>query len=339
MRATMETLKGEYERYRLLAEGALEQLQDDELALAAVDQDNSVAVIVRHVAGNLASRFTDFLTSDGEKPWRDRESEFERRPATRTELMEGWARGWRILYAALDSMTDGDLDKTVTIRGQPLTVREALHRSLAHTSYHVGQVVYLAKSRRGPAWRYLSVPPGRSSAYNRNPVHEKAPRVAAAAAKEMADRLERSITGPMWHGPSLGEICKGMTVAEACTHPIASAHSIAELIRHIAAWADFVGQRLRGEEAPRMADDVNWSRGDPSDEQGMREQWARLEGAYRTLAAGVRTLTEAELSAVVKGSSHTVADMVQGVVEHGAYHGGQIALLLRAQRAPGIARG
>lgn len=180
MRATIESLKGEYERYRLLAEGAIGQLQDDELALAAADQDNSVAVITRHIAGNLASRFTDFTSSDGEKPWRDRESEFARRPVTRAGLMEGWAGAWRILYAALDSLTDGDLDRTVTIRSQPLTVREALHRSLAHTSYHVGQIVYLAKSRRGPSWRYLSIPPGRSADYNRSPVNEKAPRDGSA---------------------------------------------------------------------------------------------------------------------------------------------------------------
>jgi uncharacterized protein YndB with AHSA1/START domain len=120
------------------------------------------------------SRFTGFLTSDGEKPWRKREEEFSPRAVSRAELMEKWTDGWQVLLGALADLTDGDLTKTVLIRGQPLLVHEALHRSMAHASYHVGQIVYVAHAICGANWRYLSIPPGGSAAYNANPQYEKA---------------------------------------------------------------------------------------------------------------------------------------------------------------------
>jgi len=161
MRALVTSIEGEYRRYKSLGENAVNQLPDAQLADAA-GSSNSIAIIVWHLAGNLTSRFTDFLTSDGEKLWRDRDSEFLARQVTRAELQAKWEDGWRVLFAALSALTDADLAKTVTIRGQPHTVAEALHRSLAHTSYHVGQIVFVAKALRGADWRYLSIPPGRS---------------------------------------------------------------------------------------------------------------------------------------------------------------------------------
>lgn len=161
MRALVASIEGEYRRYKSLGENAVVQLPDDQLVDAA-GVSNSIATIVWHLAGNLTSRFTDFLTSDGEKPWRDRDSEFLARQVTRAELHAKWEDGWRVLFAALSALTDADLAKTVTIRGQPHTVAEALHRSLAHTSYHVGQIVFVAKALRGADWRYLSIPPGKS---------------------------------------------------------------------------------------------------------------------------------------------------------------------------------
>jgi len=131
--------------------------------------------VVWHVAGNLQSRFTDFLTSDGEKPWRHRETEFEDRQVSREELIEKWEAGWRTLFDALGPLADDDLSRSITIRGVPLTVCEALHRSLAHASYHVGQMTYIGKMLRGEEWAYLSIPPGGSAAYNANPVLEKGP--------------------------------------------------------------------------------------------------------------------------------------------------------------------
>ncbi len=161
MRTFTRSIETEYQRYRTLAEKAMEQLSDQELARRAGDLDNSVAMVAWHVGGNLRSRFTEFLTTDGEKPWRDRESEFRDRGPDRAAVMHTWNAGWDTLLATLGGLADGDLADTVTIRGQPLTVVEALHRSLAHTAYHVGQIVALAKAMRGSGWTWLSIPPAR----------------------------------------------------------------------------------------------------------------------------------------------------------------------------------
>ena len=175
MRQVVASIEGEYRRYKALGEGAFTQLGEAELTEAAPGEGNSVTTLVWHISGNLASRFTDFLASDGEKPWRDRESEFARRAVTRAELVRKWDAGWQILSDTLQTLSDEDLGRTVTLRGQPLSVCEALHRSLGHASYHVGQIVFLAKSIRGPGWAYLSIPPGQSREYNKDPAHEKPP--------------------------------------------------------------------------------------------------------------------------------------------------------------------
>jgi hypothetical protein len=175
MREILSSIEGEWRRYKVLGEGALDQARDFELGRS--DGGNSLAVIVAHIGGNLKSRFTDFLTADGEKDWRDRDSEFVPRPdITRRELMETWNDGWRTLFDALGPLTDNDLSRTVTIRGEKFLVHEALHRLLAHTSYHVGQIVYVAKVLRGNDWNCLSIPLGKSQEYNRNPSHEKPPK-------------------------------------------------------------------------------------------------------------------------------------------------------------------
>jgi len=175
MRELVASIEGEYRRYQKLGEAALAQLRDDELDRADGAADNAPSAIVRHMAGNFVSRFTDFTTSDGEKPDRDRESEFDAPHESRAELLARWEHGWSVLFAALAPLTDADLARTVTIRTVPLRVHEALHRSLSHAAYHVGQIVYAAKQRRGDAWQSLSIPRGGSSAYNAAPVHEKPP--------------------------------------------------------------------------------------------------------------------------------------------------------------------
>jgi uncharacterized damage-inducible protein DinB len=174
----IQSLEAEYQRYKALSEAAIAQLPDEQLSIAAPGGGNSIAAIVWHVAGNLESRFTDFRTTDGEKPWRDRDDEFELRTVTRAELMEKWARGWRALFAAVATLTDEDLSASVIIRQRPLRIDEALHRSLAHTTYHVGQIVFLAKQLRGGAWTCLSIPLGGSRAYNETPRDESAHAVA-----------------------------------------------------------------------------------------------------------------------------------------------------------------
>src|SRR5881227_3413694 len=142
MASVIQSIAGEYRRYKALAEGALAQLSDGEICTPAPGAGNSIATICWHVSGNLRSRFTDFLTSDGEKPWRQREEEFAPRAVSKTELLRKWGEGWAALHGALANLTDDQLNDTVTIRQQPLTVHEALHRSLAHLAYHVGQIVY-----------------------------------------------------------------------------------------------------------------------------------------------------------------------------------------------------
>jgi uncharacterized damage-inducible protein DinB len=164
--SVVDSIRVEYRRYKTLAERAIEQLRDEELSQAGPGGGNSVAVICWHVSGNLRSRFTDLLTTDGEKPWRRRDEEFEPRTVTRAELLAKWESGWQALEQALAGLTDAHLGHTVTIRSQPLTVHEALHRSLAHTSYHVGQIVYLTKAFRGGDWKTLSIPLGASEAVN-----------------------------------------------------------------------------------------------------------------------------------------------------------------------------
>ena len=173
MRKIVGSIEGEHRRYKALGEGAIGQVTDEQLCQMTSSGSNSIASLVWHISGNLVSRFTDFLQSDGEKPWRDRDAEFLHRTVSRAELREKWEKGWTVLFRSLADLDDEGLQAVVKIRGVPLSVHEALHRSLAHASYHVGQVVLLAKALRGAEWRSLSIPPGVSAAYNANPVAEK----------------------------------------------------------------------------------------------------------------------------------------------------------------------
>lgn len=172
MSTLVSSIDAEFRRYRVLAEAAFAQLPEADLSAPGPGGGNSVATLVWHISGNLASRFTDFRTSDGEKPWRQRDEEFEPRAVTRAALEAAWARGWDLLFAALAELTDADLGAEVRIRGQRFTVDQALQRSLAHVAYHVGQIVYLAKALRQHEWRCLTIPVGGSAAYNANPIRD-----------------------------------------------------------------------------------------------------------------------------------------------------------------------
>ena len=165
----------EFLRYKLMGEKALAQVLDENLNKIFAPDLNSVAMIVRHISGNLISRFTDFLTTDGEKSWRDRESEFEEKEYSRAEMLELWEQGWHVLESTLAELSDNDLSKQVTIRGQLFTVHEALARSIAHIAYHVGQIILLARLQASGDWQWISVPKGKSAEYNQNPTMEKRP--------------------------------------------------------------------------------------------------------------------------------------------------------------------
>ena len=188
MTTVVGSISDEFGRYKALGEGAIAQLAEADLTRSLGEDSNTIAVIVWHIAGNLQSRFTDFRTSDGEKPWRNRDEEFETRLVARRDLLARWEAGWQTLFTALRELEDGDLPSTVTIRGQRFTINDALHRALAHVSYHVGQIVYLAKALKGTGWTSLSIPKGASAAYNQNPGRE----TAAAHAAGLKDRLSRS---------------------------------------------------------------------------------------------------------------------------------------------------
>ena len=192
MADVISAISAEYRRYKALADAAFAQLEDAELSEPGPNGGNSIAVLVWHVAGNLASRFTDFRTSDGEKPWRHRDDEFVQRTVTRADLLEKWEEGWRALFGALEGLTDADLAQTVTVRGEPLSIDQALLRSVAHSAYHVGQMLYLAKAIKGVGWKYLSIPPGGSEAYNRTPAFERA--AAHAAALEAGARRDEGLS-------------------------------------------------------------------------------------------------------------------------------------------------
>lgn len=155
-----------FQYYKLLGEKAMEQIPDPTFSWQFNEASNSVAMIVKHLSGNMLSRWTDFMTTDGEKDFRDRDAEFENEIITRAEILKIWERGWVCLFAALESLKPNDLEKIIYIRNQGHTVLEAINRQLAHYPYHVGQIVFIGKMTPEKAWQSLSVPRNHSKAYN-----------------------------------------------------------------------------------------------------------------------------------------------------------------------------
>ena len=156
--------------HKRMGEAAMSQLSDQDFFVAVDPESNSVAVLVKHLSGNMRSRFTDFLTSDGEKPDRFRDREFEITPATtRAEVMQWWENGWAIVFGAIDPLNPEDVMRTITIRGEPHTVLQAINRQIAHYAQHIGQIVFLAKHLRSNEWKTLSIPRGKSEDYKAAP--------------------------------------------------------------------------------------------------------------------------------------------------------------------------
>jgi hypothetical protein len=170
----LEDARRQFLGQKKLAEKAMAQV-DDEQFFTMLDPDgNSIALVAKHIAGNLRSRWTDFLTSDGEKLDRHRDSEFEKEGRdTRSSLMERWEAGWRVLFENVDPLVPADLDHTVTIRAEPHSVVKAINRQLTHYAYHVGQIVFLAKHFAGPSWQSLSIPKGKSEEFNADKAGKK----------------------------------------------------------------------------------------------------------------------------------------------------------------------
>jgi hypothetical protein len=162
----LEEIRRQMRGYKRLAEGAIAQLEDDQLFFTLDPESNSVAILMKHMAGNMHSRFTDILTSDGEKPDRHRDQEFEISSVSRTDMMNMWERGWARVFDTIENLKPEDLLLPAPIRGEPHTVLQALNRALAHYAQHVGQIVFLAKHLRSSQWQTLSVPRGKSEEFN-----------------------------------------------------------------------------------------------------------------------------------------------------------------------------
>ena len=165
----LEEARRQLRGHKRMGEGAMSQLSDQDFFVSLDAESNSVAVIVKHIAGNMRSRFTDFLTSDGEKPDRFRDREFEISPATtRAEVMQWWEQGWSLVFNAIEPLKPEDVMHVVLIRGEPHTVLQAINRQIAHYAQHIGQIVFLAKHLRSSEWKTLSIPPGKSEEFNKN---------------------------------------------------------------------------------------------------------------------------------------------------------------------------
>lgn len=176
-----------FRNYKKLADRAIEQVADDQFFAVIDPESNSIAIIVKHIAGNLHSRWRDFLTTDGEKEDRDRDKEFEMIADTRESLLGFWESGWTTLFASIEPLTVVDFSRTITIRGEPHTVVEAINRQLTHYSYHIGQIVFLAKHLKSAGWKTLSVPRNRSAQYNKHLSDQQ------AAGIEKSNRMDAAI--------------------------------------------------------------------------------------------------------------------------------------------------
>lgn len=162
-----------FQYYKGLGEKAITQIDDNQINWKPNDASNSIALIVHHITGNMLSRFTDFLTSDGEKPWRNREAEFEKGYNDKAEMLAAWDNGWKLLLDTIDNLREDDLSKIIYIRNEGQSVQDALLRQLAHYASHVGQIIYIAKILKGDEFKSLSIPKGGSSGYNQKKFEEE----------------------------------------------------------------------------------------------------------------------------------------------------------------------
>jgi hypothetical protein len=165
-RIFLESAIKRFKEYKGLGDKTFAQLKDDEMHRQPNDASNSIAIIIQHMHGNMLSRWTAFLTEDGEKSWRKRDAEFEAHRLSKEQLLSLWEDGWKTVFQALQSLQEDDLLKTITIRSQPLIVVDAINRQLAHYAYHAGQIVYLGRWMKEGAWQSLSIPKGDSNSYN-----------------------------------------------------------------------------------------------------------------------------------------------------------------------------
>jgi len=162
----LESVDRQFRYYKHLGESTFEQLDPDALFWAPTSESNSIAIIVNHLVGNMLSRWTDFLTTDGEKEWRNRDLEFSNLYGDKSQMIEAWEKGWDCLFQALASIDEKEYNRIIYIRNMGHTITEAINRQLAHYSYHIGQIVYIGRMHKGAQWKSLSIPKGDSESYN-----------------------------------------------------------------------------------------------------------------------------------------------------------------------------
>ena len=162
----LESIKKQFQYYKTIAEKAIEQLEEHQLSEAKNEDNNSIATIIKHLSGNMLSRWTDFLTSDGEKEWRNRDAEFENNLQTKASVLQEWSKGWNCFFEAIDGLKPENLSEIIYIRNEGHTVLEAINRQLAHYPYHIGQIVFIAKQLKNSEWNSLSIPKNNYDKYN-----------------------------------------------------------------------------------------------------------------------------------------------------------------------------
>lgn len=167
MDSYLENVKKQFEYYKMLGEKTFEQIPEEKLFWKLNEESNSIAIIVKHLNGNMLSRWTDFLTTDGEKEWRKRDKEFNNDIKTKTELLYKWNEGWKCLFDAINLLTVKDLEKVIYIRNMGHSISEAINRQMAHYPYHIGQIVFIGKTIQNKNWNSLSLPKGKSKDYNK----------------------------------------------------------------------------------------------------------------------------------------------------------------------------
>jgi len=167
MNSYLESIKKQFEYYKMLGDKTFEQISEEKLFLKLNEESNSISMIVKHLNGNMLSRWTDFLKSDGEKEWRKRDEEFDNNIRTKKELLSKWNEGWECLFNAINGLTENDLEKEIYIRNMGHSVVEAINRQTAHYSYHIGQIVFIGKVIQNENWNSLSIPKGESKKYNK----------------------------------------------------------------------------------------------------------------------------------------------------------------------------
>ena len=163
----LDSIRKQFQYYKMLGDKTFAQLSEQDIHWQHNDDSNSIAIVAKHIVGNMLSRWTNFLTEDGEKEWRNRDGEFENDIADKKDLLARWEKGWECLFDAINPLKAEDLDRIVYIRNQGHTVLEAINRQLAHYAYHVGQLVYIGKLIKGQEWTSLSIPKGKSTTYNK----------------------------------------------------------------------------------------------------------------------------------------------------------------------------